>query len=212
MIRVALIEDHGLVRDGLRRMLAATEGVEVVGEEGDGDEALSLVLRAEPDVLLLDLSLPGKDGFTAATELTESEWRGRILVLTMYDEPHYAERALGAGASGFISKDASFDELSRAVREVHRRGRYLPPSLRADVGSEPAEPAPRLEAQPAISSREEEVLRLLAAGLTNREIAERLGLSTKTVDTHRGHILKKLGLRNNADLTRYAIRHRLVPC
>lgn len=212
MIRVAIIDDHALVRDGLRRMLSAADDIEVVGEGADGAEAAPLVARAAPDVLLLDLSMPSVDGFSAAAEVAESAWGGRVLVLTMYDEPHYAERALAAGASGFIGKDASFEELCHAIREVHRTARHIPGPLAEQLSKAAARPAPRLDQPRVLSSREEEVLRLLAAGLTNREIAAQLSLSIKTVDTHRGHILKKLGLRTNADLTRYAVRHRLVPC
>ncbi len=211
-IRVAIIDDHALVRDGLRRMLSAAADLEVVGEGADGAEAIDLVARARPDVLLLDLSMPGKDGVEAAAELSHAGWSTRILILTMYSEVQYAERAFRAGASGFIGKSVSFEELVRAVTAVNAGERYIPPELGPRLVKTNISAAPHLERPPPLTGREEEVLRLLAAGMTNREIATRLGVSTKTIDSHRGHVLKKLRLRNNADLTRYAIRHRLVPC
>jgi two-component system, NarL family, invasion response regulator UvrY len=212
LIRVVIIDDHALVRDGLRRMLTASGSIEVVGEAESGADALDLVARARPDVLLLDLSMPGRDGFQTLAELAANDEPPRVLVLTMYSDLQYAERTLSAGAAGFIGKGVSFEELVRAVTDVHRGARYLPPELESQLANGPLRPAPRPEKLQALTSREQEVLRMLASGLTNREIAMRLGLSVKTVDSHRGHMLKKLRLRNNADLTRYAIRHRLIPC
>lgn len=212
MIRVALIDDHALVRDGLRRMLSASSDIQVVGEATDGAEIAELVARAQPDLLLLDLSMPRSDGFRAMAEVAKQEHPPRILVLTMYSDLQYAERAFRAGASGFIGKGASFEELVRAVTEVHSGRRYIPPELEPQLSQERLRAGPDLAALPALTEREREVLRMLASGLTNREIATRLGVSVKTIDAHRGHVLKKLALRNNADLTRYAIRHQLVPC
>ena len=212
MIRVALIDDHALVRDGLRRMLSASGVIEVVGEAADGASASALVADSHPDVLLLDLSMPGMDGLETTADLARQGVDTRILVLTMYSDLQYAERTFRAGASGFIGKGVSFEELVRAVSEVHRGHRYIPPELEPRLSLASLLTAPRLEQPGVLTSREHEVLGLLAAGLINREIAIRLGVSVKTVDSHRGHILKKLRLRNNADLTRYAIRHRLVPC
>jgi two-component system, NarL family, invasion response regulator UvrY len=211
LIRIALIDDHALVRDGLRRMLTASGSIEVVGEGESGACALELLARTQPDVLLLDLSMPGRDGLQTLAELADHPAPPRVLVLTMYNDVQYAERTLRAGATGFIGKGVSFEELIRAVTQVHRGERYVPPELEGPLARLPPRPSPRADKLQALTSREQEVLTMLASGLTNREIAVRLGLSIKTVDSHRGHMLKKLRLRNNADLTRYAIRHRLIP-
>jgi two-component system, NarL family, invasion response regulator UvrY len=212
MIRVGLVDDHALVRDGLRKMLSASGSIEIVGEAADGAGAIDLVQHARPNVLLLDLSMPGTDAFQTIADLAADRAETRILVLTMYNDAQYAERTLGAGASGFIGKGVSFEELVRAVSDVHEGRGYVPPELEPELARSQSRPPPRLGRPQALTGREEEVLRLLASGLTNREIAVRLGVSVKTIDSHRGHVLKKLRMRNNADLTRYAIRHRLIPC
>ncbi len=209
MIRVAIADDHALVRQGLHRILAAEVDVRVVGEAQDGEEALRLVRATHPDVLILDLSMPGKDGLEAIREIRAQGVHTRVLVLTMHNEEHYALRTLRAGAHGFLYKGADSEELVRAVRAVARGVPYMPPEIERAfaekfVHPEEADPAERL------TDREFQVLRLLAQGLTNREIAAELGIRIKTVDSHRRRILKKLGLRNNAELTRFAIRHGLV--
>lgn len=209
MIRVAIADDHALVRQGLHRILAAEVDVRVVGEAQDGEEALRLVRATHPDVLILDLSMPGKDGLEAIREIRAQGVHTRVLVLTMHNEEHYALRTLRAGAHGFLYKGADSEELVRAVRAVARGVPYMPPEIERAfaekfVHPEEADPAERL------TDREFQVLRLLAQGLTNREIAAELGIRIKTVDSHRRRVLKKLGLRNNAELTRFAIRHGLV--
>lgn len=209
MIRVAIADDHALVRQGIRRILEAELDIRVVGEAQDGDEALALVRRSHPDVLILDISMPGKDGLEATREIRAQGVPTRILILTMHNEEHYALRTLRAGAQGFLYKGADSEELVRAVRAVSQGITYLPPEIERVfaerfVHPEEADPAERL------TDREFQVLRLLAQGRTNREIAEELGIQLKTVDSHRRRILKKLGLRNNAELTRFAIRHGLI--
>jgi len=209
MIRVAIADDHALVRQGLRRILEAELDIQVVGEARDGEEALRLVRTTRPDVLILDISMPGKDGLEATRAIRSREARTRILILTMHNEEHYALRTLRAGAHGFLYKGADSEELLRAVRAVSQGITYLPQEIERAFAEKFVHPE---EAHPAerLTDREFQVLRLIARGLTNREIAEELGIRLKTVDSHRRRVLKKLGLRNNAELTRFAIRHGLI--
>lgn len=211
-IRLVLVDDHDLVREGLKRILELSGEFEVVGEAARGDEAVALYRELEPDVIVSDLSMPGADGIDTTLALKALIPGARIMVLTMYSDEHHAARVLQAGASGFVSKDSSSEVLIGAIRQVAHGEQYIPPELTDAVetllakthSSTPKPLAARL------SKRELEILRYLAAGNTNREIAKFLGISVKTVDTHRGHVLKKLALRNNADLTRFAIRHGLI--
>lgn len=210
MIRVLIADDHSLVREGLRRILDEQFDIEVVGEAKDGKEAVELARRLRPDVILMDISMPEKDGLDATKEIRALDTRTRILILTIHNEEHYALRTLRAGADGFIFKGAKSEELVRAIRDLDRGLRYLPPELErffAELYVRPKASGTPLE---ALSDREFQVLRLIALGHTNREVAEKLRISVKTVDTHRRNILKKLRLRNNSDLTRFAIRHGVI--
>lgn len=211
-IRLVLVDDHDLVREGLKRILESTGEFEVVGEAARGDEATGLYRDVNPDVIVTDLSMPGADGIDATLALRKVAPDARIIMLTMYSDEHHAVRALRAGAAGFVSKDSPSDVLIDAIRRVAHGERYIPPEIVEAVtklleSDEVAEPQP-LAAR--LSKRELEVLRYLSAGKTNREIAKHLEISSKTIDTHRNHLLKKLNLRNNADLTRFAIRHGLI--
>ncbi len=213
-IRLLLVDDHDLVREGLKRILEATGEFEVVGEADSGDRALEIFPALAPDVVVTDVSMPGSDGIEATIALRSMSPHVRVVVLTMYNDAHHAVRALSAGAAGFVAKDSKSHILVSAIREVALGGRYLPPEIKAEVERRLDELKRKDNSQALadrLSKRELEVLRYLAVGKTNREIAERLGISVKTVDTHRGHLLKKLQLRNNADLTRFAIRHGLCP-
>ncbi|MCB9555031.1 MAG: response regulator transcription factor [Deltaproteobacteria bacterium] len=209
-ITVALTDDHVLVREGLRRLLEEQHRFDVVGEAADGEQTLLLLRQLKPDVVLLDISMPNKDGIDTTREIVAEGLPTKVLILTMHADEHYASRALRAGAHGFILKDAKAEELVAAIEQVHAGGRYLPPELArafADryLHDSGEQPSPR-----DLSRREREVLCLLAQGLTNREVADRLVISVKTVDSHRGNLLKKLNLRNNSDITRFAIQHGLV--
>lgn len=210
-IRLVLVDDHDLVREGLKRILESTGEFAVIAEAARGDEALGLYKSHAPDVIVTDLSMPGADGIDATLEIRKSSPDARILVLTMYSDEHHAIRALRAGASGFVGKDSPSPTLIDAIRRVAHGERYVPEDLAEAVAeileSDASDPQPLAL---RLSKRELEVLRYLAAGKTNREIAEHLGISPKTIDTHRNHLLKKLNLRNNADLTRFAIRHGLI--
>ena len=210
MIRVAIAEDHAMVRQGLARLLGNSGVVEVVGEASDGVEAVAMVERVKPDVLLLDITMPNKDGIEAAGDISKLDVDTKILILSMHSDQQYVLRTFRAGAHGFIGKQAVLEDLIHAIETVHNGERYLPKELEQAFNDESlADNADRSPAE-ILSRREFQVLNFLAAGMTNREIAERLEISVKTVDTHRGHVLKKLNLRNNSDITRFAIQHGYI--
>jgi len=212
MIRVAIADDHALVREGLRRMLSGSDVIEVIGEASNGAEAVKLVVDQEPDVLLLDITMPVKDGIEATTEIHGMDVRTKILILSMHSDEQYALRTLRAGASGFISKGARLDELIKAVTEVKDGNRYLPDHIAKSFAEKHIRPDSDKPLAELLSKREFQVMNYLASGMTNREIAKLLDISVKTVDTHRGHVLKKLKLRNNSDITRFAIQHGYIQC
>jgi two-component system, NarL family, invasion response regulator UvrY len=203
MIRVAIAEDHTLVREALRTLLENSGRCEVVGEASTGEEAVQIVAQRQPDVLLLDSAVPGKDGLEAITDIAEMQVATRVLVVSMHSDDSYAVRAVRAGAAGYVNKTARVNELMAAIDAIVAGQRVVPDGV--DAAAKPA-------ASPAqvLSPREFQVLGHLASGLTNREIAKMLEISVKTVDTHRGHVLKKLKLRNNSDLTRFALQHGLL--
>lgn len=208
MIRVMIADDHQLVRDGLKQILLAAPGIEVVAEAADGDLALEGARRSAPDVALLDMSMPGLSGIDLIRRLRLACPDVRILVLSMHGERQYAARALKAGASGYLTKDSAGEQLVTALRKVATGGIYLTDAAAASLLQEPnaASAAPHER----LSDREFEVLRLLATGRGPTEIAEQLHLSVKTVSTHKTRILEKMSLDNAADLVRYAIEHGLL--
>ena len=210
MVRIAIADDHVLVREGLRRLLSEQHDIEIVGEAADGFAAVELVRRQRPDVLLLDITMPGKDGLEATKEISALGEDTKILILTMHPEEQYALRTLRAGARGFIVKNAKPTELLEAIRQVHQGRHYLPPELEHIFAEHYVLPGDRKQPLERLSEREFQVLRLLAAGLSNREIAARLHITIKTVESHRSHLLKKLHLRNNSDLTRFALQYELI--
>jgi two-component system response regulator NreC len=204
-IRIVLADDHAVVRTGLRMLLDNERDFEVVAEAGDMDAAKRYVRGHQPDVLILDLNMPGGSSLEAIPELVEKAPRTGIVVLTMQAEPAFARRALGAGALGYVLKEAADSELVEAVRRAARRQTYLNPSLGARLASEPP-PGPPDD----LSEREVDVLRLIASGHTNAEIAAQLFLSVRTVETHRAHIQQKLRMSSRAELFGYAMQHGLV--
>jgi two-component system, NarL family, response regulator NreC len=203
-ITIVLADDHEVVRSGLRMLLDAEQGIEVVAEAGDVESAARYVLGHKPRVLVLDLNMAEGSSLPAIPGMLESSPDTAIVVLTMQNDPAFAREALRAGARGYVLKHAAGTELLEAIRTTARGGTYLNPELGARVATEPAGPPGDL------TERELDVLRLIALGHTNNEIAERLYLSVRTVETHRAHIQQKLGASTRAELVRYALDNRLV--
>lgn len=204
MTRIVLADDHKIVRDGLKRILATTAELQVVAEAGDGDALLQLVKQADYDIAVVDMSMPGLSGIALIKRLKDEKPKLRILVLSMHGETQYAARVLKAGASGYLNKDSAAEALVGAIRKVAAGGVHIGEAAAASLIA--AERSPH----EALSDREFEVLRLLVDGLGPTEIGERLHLSVKTVSTHKTRILEKLKLGSTAELVRYAIEHKLV--
>jgi two-component system, NarL family, response regulator NreC len=209
VIRILVVDDHAVVRSGLRLLLDAEEDIEVVGEAGNAQEALLRAKLLQPDVLLLDFTMPGRNGIEVAREAADVAPDAKVVMLSMQDEPSYVREAFAAGAQGYVLKEAADTELVRAVREVAAGGRYVHPELGARLVSADAKAQAEAEADP-LSDREREVLRLLALGHTNQEIAKLLYISVRTAETHRAHVLQKLGLESRAALVRFALDHGLL--
>jgi two-component system response regulator NreC len=206
-IRIVLADDHVVVRRGLELLLCAEEGFDVVASAGDVDAAIRAARGYKPDVLVLDLNMPGGSSVDAIPRILQASPKTSVAVLTMQNEPALAREALSAGASAYVLKEAAVDELVEAVRRVARGETYLNPQLGARIAAEPL----RTYGPPdGLSAREVEVLRMIALGHTNAEIAEQLYLSIRTVESHRAHIQQKLRRSSRADLVRYALDHGLV--
>ena len=203
MIRILIADDHKIVRDGLRRILAAQPDVEVAAEAADGDQALALVRVNDYDVALLDISMPGLSGIDLIKRLRLERPKLRMLVLSMHGEDQYAARVLKAGASGYLSKDSAAEQLVGALRKIAAGGVHIGEAAAASLVA--LDKAPH----ETLSNREFEVLRLLVAGSSPTDIAEQLHLSVKTVSTHKTRMLEKLRLRTTADLVRYALENKL---
>jgi two-component system response regulator NreC len=209
VIRVVVVDDHAVVRSGLRFLLDANEDIEVVGEAGNAKDAIFRARALKPDVMLLDVVMPGSSGIDALPELLKESPETKVLVLSMQDDPSYVREAFGAGASGYVLKEAADEEVVSAVREIANGGRYVHPSLGARMVAAEAEERAAAEADP-LSEREREVLRLLALGHTNQEIAQTLYISVRTAESHRAHIMQKLRLSTRAELVRYALSSGLL--
>jgi DNA-binding NarL/FixJ family response regulator len=208
-IRVLIVDDHAVVRSGLRLLLAAEEDIEPVGEAGSARDAVFQARALKPDVILLDIVMPEQTGLDVLPQLMHETPDVKVLILSMQDEPRYVREAFAAGASGYVLKEAADNEVVAAVREVAGGGRYVNPELGARLITADAEAARQAEEDP-LSDREREVLRLLALGHTNQEIAKRLYISVRTAETHRAHIMQKLGLQTRADLVAYALERGLL--
>jgi two-component system, NarL family, response regulator NreC len=202
---IVLADDHLVVRSALRMLLEAEAGFEVVAEAGTADDAVRYTLGHKPTVLILDLNMPGRSSLEAIPDIQAASPATEIVVLTMQNESAFARRALQAGVRGYVLKEAADTELVQAVRSAARGQIYLQPALGARMAAEPDAEAPD-----ELSPREREVLRLIALGHTNAEIAEKLFLSIRTVESHRAHIQQKLRLSTRAELVRYAMEHDLV--
>ncbi len=205
LIRIVLADDHAVVRSGLRMLLDSEEGFEVVAEASDIDGAARYVRGHHPHVLVLDLNMPGGSSLAAIPVIRKESPDTQIVILTMQQEPAFAREALGAGALGYVLKEAADEELVEAVRRAASGESYLNPGLGARIASEPP-PGPPDD----LSEREVDVLRLIALGYTNAEIAGQLFLSVRTVETHRSHIQQKLSLSSRAELVGYALERGLI--
>jgi two-component system response regulator NreC len=210
-IRILIADDHGVLRAGLRALLNAERDLQVVGEAADGDEALRLAAELHPDVMLLDISMPGKQGIEVARELHASQPNTRVLMLTVHEDEGLLRAAIRAGAAGYILKRAVESELIGAIHAVWRGELYVHPAMtRALLQDLPAAFAAEPEPAEPLSPREIEVLRYIVQGYTNRQIAEAMNLSVRTVESHRASMTTKLGLQTRAELVRYAARRGLI--
>jgi two-component system response regulator NreC len=208
-IRVLVVDDHAVIRTGLRRVLDAEDDIETVAEAPNAERAVFEALEHKPDVVLMDVVMPGKSGIEGMPALLKAVPEAKVLVLSMQDDPRYVREAFDAGASGYVLKEAADSEVVSAVRAVAAGEQYLHPALGARLIAAEAEERKRAEVDP-LSEREREVLRLLALGHTNQEIAQMLYISVRTAETHRAHIMQKLGLSSRAELVRYALAEGLL--
>ena len=208
-IRIIIADDHGVVAEGLKHVVETQSDMEVVSLAVDGREALRLARELSPDVVLMDLSMPELNGADATRAILERDPKCRVIVLSMYAEREYVRRALKAGAAGYVVKRSAAKEVVEAIRAVHAGQRYLSPRV-ADVVLEDYSDDKQDDPLARLSAREREVLQLLAEGRTGAEIAQRLSLSQKTVETYRARLVEKLGIRDLAGLVRFAIQRGLV--
>ena len=209
MIRIVIADDHTIVREGLKQLLSAAGDFEVVGEARDGHEALQRVRELDFEVLLLDMSMPGKGGLEVIKQAKAEKPKLRILVLSMHEEHQYAIRAIRSGASGYLTKETASTLLATALRKVAAGGAYITPEV-AEQLALGAMPATDAAPHTALSDREFQVFRMLADGEAVSDVAATLNLSVKTVSTHKARLMQKLGVATTAELIRYAITHRLT--
>lgn len=207
-IRVLVADDHAIVREGIRSVLDAASGFDVVGEAGTGTEALALIERLSPEVVILDVSMPDRSGLEVARELRAAGHPARILILSVHDNTEYVMQAVQVGAHGYLLKDSPPGMLRDAVRATHAGQGFFSPTVAGRLSAALRDDAPAHEH--GITPREREVLVLVARGRTNKEMAAQLGISPRTVETHRENLMRKLKLRTVADLTRYALEHGLL--
>jgi DNA-binding NarL/FixJ family response regulator len=208
-IRILIADDHGVVAEGLKHLIEAQHDLQVVAIVGDGREAVRMAKETNPDVVLMDLSMPELNGADATRAILERDDKCRVIVLSMYAEREYVRRALKAGASGYVVKRSAAKEVVDAIRAVHSGQRYLSPRV-ADVVIDDYAGDGKADLLERLSAREREVLQLLAEGRTGAEIAQRLSLSQKTVETYRARLVEKLGIRDVAGLVKFAIQRGLV--
>lgn len=209
MLKILIADDHDVVREGLKKILLSQWPDAEFGDAGNGGEALALVRKKRWDVVILDISMPGVSGLEALKELKSVLPKQPVLVLSMHPESQYAVRVMKSGASGYITKDTISDEIVHAIKKIVAGGKYVSESLAENLATHFSE-SPDTLPHERLSDREFEIMVMLASGKTVSEIADNLSISVKTVSTHRAHILEKMSLANNAELTRYAFEHKLV--
>jgi DNA-binding NarL/FixJ family response regulator len=210
-IRILIVDDHAILREGVRALLQLHADLEVVGEGADGKEAIAAVERLDPDVVLMDIAMPGLGGIEAAVELKKLGRRARILILSQYEDREYVRRLLKAGVAGYVLKKSAGSELANAIRAVHRGGLVLDPEV-ARSAMEGAGQATSGDADPyeSLTDREKQVLKLVAEGNSNKEVAELLGISVKTAMSHREHVMEKLNVHNRTELVRFALKKGVI--
>ena len=210
-IRVLIADDHAILRDGLRKLLSQEPDMQVVGEAGDGPEALKKVEELRPDVILLDITMPGMNGIAVAKKVKAAAPNAKIVILTMHMEEEYVYETLRAGASGYVLKDAASDDLVGAIRAAFRGEQYLSPGVSKLVVRDESRGQPTLKTvSQHLTNREREVCKLLAEGHTVPKIAGMIGISRKTVDVHKTRLMKKLDIHNRAELVKYSIANKLI--
>ncbi|MCM2251010.1 MAG: response regulator transcription factor [Ramlibacter sp.] len=209
MIRIVIADDHAIVREGLKRIISDTGDMTVAGEAADGSEVMKQVREHDFDILVLDLSMPGRSGMELIRLVRSEKPKVRILVLSMHQELQYAVRAIKSGASGYLTKESAPAQLEQAIRKIAGGGAFITPEV-AEQLALGAMPGSESQPHEMLSDREFEVFRLLADGVSVTEIAARLKLSVKTVSTHKANLMQKMGLQNASELIRYAIRHGLA--
>ena len=209
MIKILIADDHAIVREGLKQIVAETSDMVVAGEAVDGQKVLEQVRKEEWDLILLDISMPGRGGIDTLKAIKIEKPKLPVLVLSMYPEEQYAVRALKAGASGYLTKESAPEELIEAIRKVSQGGRYISAALAESLAFHVVANS-EMSLHDTLSNREYQVMIMLASGKTVKEIANDLSLSVKTISTNRVRALRKLGMKNNAELTYYAIKHELV--
>jgi DNA-binding NarL/FixJ family response regulator len=210
-IRVLIVDDHAVLREGVRALLQLQPDLEVVGEAADGKSALAEVERLDPDVVLMDIAMPGLGGIEAALEMKKLGRRARILILSQYEDREYVRRLLKAGVAGYVLKKSAGAELPGAIRAVHRGGLVLDPEVaRTAMEESGVAGTGTVDPYDALTDREKQVLKLVAEGLSSKEVADVLGISVKTAMTHREHVMEKLGVHNRTELVRFAIRRGVI--
>ena len=210
-ITILIVDDHAILREGVRALLSTQEDLQVVGEASDGREAIAAVERLDPDVVLVDIAMPGLGGIETTIELKKQGRRCKVLILSQYEDREYVRRLLKAGVSGYVLKKSAGAELAGAIRAVHRGGLVLDPEV-ARVAMAEAGPSSEAGGDPyeALTDREKQVLKLVAEGKSNKEVAEVLGISVKTAMSHREHVMEKLALHNRTELVRFAIKRGVI--
>lgn len=209
MIKILVVDDHVVVREGIKQILAGQQDIAVADEAGNGPETLAKIAQRDFDLVLLDISMPGGSGFEVLKEIKALHPRLPVLILSMHPEEQYAIRMLRAGASGYLTKSSLPDELISAIRKVARGGKYMTISL-AEILAFDLDAAAGKPIHEMLSNREYQVMLMLASGNQVNEVAEKLCLSTKTISTYRGRIMEKMKMKKNAELTLYAVKHKLI--
>ncbi len=210
MIKVLIADDHTIVRDGLKQIFKETADIIVTGEAANGAEVIEKIKKEKYDVVVLDIAMPGRGGIDVLKNIKQQKPTLPVLILSMYPEDQYAIRVLKAGAAGYVTKESASEQLISAVRQIYEGRKYVSPEL-AEKLADALDEKHQKTGHEALSDREFQVLQLIGSGMTVSEIAAELALSVKTISTNRTRILKKMGMKNNAELIGYTIRHKLVP-